>query len=153
MSFVTLTFSYVPTLFGSDAKASRNLCGPVCVRVYVCMCVRVWYYDRGLKQEFLVLGRQQNNNNQSSIDIQWESQSYCVGLFSYYKGEDNIVLGRNKKPTCVCVCVLRLACKRNSSETGHGANVIQGYTDSPWAADVHLVFFLLQSLPKVRYGQ
>lgn len=38
-------------------------------------------------------------------------------------------------PMCVCVyvCVCYAPCKRNSSETRHGAYVIQGYTDSPWA--------------------
>ena len=51
---------------------------------------------------------------------------------------------------CVCVCVLRQACGRISSEPVHGTTVIWGYTDSPWAADVHLGFFLAA---KVTQGQ
>ena len=53
---------------------------------------------------------------------------------------------------CVCmyVCVLRQSCGRISSEPVHGTTVIWGYTDSPWAADVHLGFFLAA---KVTQGQ
>ena len=54
---------------------------------------------------------------------------------------------------CMYVCVLRQSCGRISSEPVHGTTVIWGYTDSPWAADVHLGFFGPQRLPKVRYGQ